>query len=111
MADPCPVCGKDRVLVGYRHLCAIAPAVPPSLVQLARYEIEALQAEVKKLKADLADAHRQLNPLRSVGPTSPEASHVGPTSDVHVGPTECPTCKARRDAKAASQRRRREKKA
>ena len=21
MADPCPVCRKDRTLVGYRHLC------------------------------------------------------------------------------------------
>ena len=21
MSDPCPICGKNRVMVGYRHLC------------------------------------------------------------------------------------------
>ena len=25
MPDPCPICRKDRVLVGYRHNCTSAP--------------------------------------------------------------------------------------
>jgi len=25
MADPCPDCGKDRALVGYKHLCVPRP--------------------------------------------------------------------------------------
>lgn len=104
MADPCPVCGKDRVLVGWKHLCAEPRIISYSQVEfgMARDEIEALQAEVRKLKAELATR---------VGPTVSSPSDVGPTSDVHVGPTECPTCQARREAKAASQRRRRSKSA
>jgi hypothetical protein len=74
MADPCPECGKDRVLVGYRHLCASKPEqaarnliatvnarrnalldkVRDASVSPYQERIDQLEAEVKQLKRQLA---------------------------------------------------------
>jgi hypothetical protein len=69
MPDPCPECGKDRVLVGYRHLCVPLRSVtepryasydprltPPQQLRLALARVAELEEEVKLLKRELARA-------------------------------------------------------
>jgi hypothetical protein len=71
MADPCPECGKDRVLVGYRHLCVTqsplkaiavtkpraAKALPATKASVTgeRQRCAELEAEVKHLKRLIAE--------------------------------------------------------
>jgi uncharacterized protein YigA (DUF484 family) len=78
MPDPCPDCGKDRVLVGYRHLCVPVSAnanveeasrrstlaalerhhasrvTPATQLNQALTRVAELEAEVKQLKRQLA---------------------------------------------------------
>jgi hypothetical protein len=69
MPDPCPECGKDRTLVGYRHLCVppvtknvtvtkcVTRPVTASVTQQCKRCAE-LEAEVKRLKRMLAEQNK-----------------------------------------------------
>jgi hypothetical protein len=111
MADPCPDCGKDRVLVGYRHLCVPVSANAnveqasrrSSLWALERHhasrvtpatQLNQALTRVAELEEEVGQLKRQL------------ARRVDTTT---VASTECSTCKARRDVKARAQKRWRRK--
>jgi hypothetical protein len=92
MPDPCPDCGKDRVLVGYRHLCVpvsvnanveeasrrstlaalerhhASRVTPATQLNQALTRVAELEEEVRQLKRQLAKRlpvrqARQSNPV------------------------------------------------
>lgn len=62
MSDPCPLCGKDRALVGYRHLCA-PPVTKPVIVTPPVTHSVAVQAENDRLRKELVQLKRELAEL------------------------------------------------
>lgn len=92
-SDPCPVCGANRVMVGYSHLCRVRDVKPArrdpavrSYGNVAQTEIEALQDEVKRLKTELAKANTELEALRATksGATNATKSAVTKSGATNV---------------------------
>ena len=86
--DRCPDCGGLYTLIGRRHLCRGAP-VTKAAVDAAIVDAERQAAEINRLTTEVKQLKRQLA-TNSVAST--------------VVSTECPMCKARREAKAKAMR-------
>lgn len=116
MSDPCPLCGKDRVLVGRVHNC-LPPSLPNSIVTppvksevkptksraklpTAAARIEELEAEIRLLKRELA---RRVDTTPAAAVDTTALKRELERRKV-VSTAECSVCKARREAKTAAQK-------
>ncbi len=92
LSDPCPDCGRDRVLVGYRHNC-----VPPRRETLNSLAVKVSRGHVALPTGTCQDCVALRGYITEI-----EAKLVALQK---LAGTDCPACVALRETKATAQKR------